>query len=42
MAAMVVFALIGFLSGGGGAILGVFLVIAVLVWALAAIAFRDD
>lgn len=42
MAAMVVFALIGFLSGGGGAIVGVLLVIAVLVWILGAIAFRDD
>nr|CAD47875.1 hypothetical protein [Paenarthrobacter nicotinovorans] len=41
MAAMGVFALIGFSSGGGGAILGLLLVIALLTWALVAFAVRD-
>lgn len=41
MVAMVVFALIGFTSGGGGTILGVLLVIALLTWALGAFAFKD-
>ena len=41
MAAMGAFALIGFSSGGAGAIIGLLLVIALLTWALVVFAVRD-